>query len=109
MTRFDYFLLFDYLTEPKLTENQNWHVLLSYVNVFHSETDESIDVDIRQKEETPTDYQDVAYAVPDPVPVPAQPEYEAEIQVFAEPAYGSRITQRLPEGTHSGFIKNSSV
>lgn len=74
------------------------------VCVSRSETDESIDVDVRQKDETPTDYQDVA-AVPDPVPVLAQPEIEAEIPVFAEPAYGSRITQRLPEGTHSGFIK----
>jgi hypothetical protein len=77
------------------------------VCVSRSETDESIDVDIRQKE-TPIDYQDVA-AVPDPVPVPAQPEYEAEIPVVAEPVYGSRITQRLPEGTHSGFIKSIAV
>lgn len=71
------------------------------VYVSRSETDDSIDVDIRQ-ETTPIDYQDVA-AVPDPVP--AQPEYYGESQVVDEPAYGSRITQRLPEGTHSGFIK----
>ncbi|XP_045033985.1 bromodomain-containing protein DDB_G0280777 [Daphnia magna] len=60
-----------------------------------AETDDSIDVDIRQ-ETTPIDYQDVA-AVPDPVP--AQPEYYGESQVVDEPAYGSRITQRLPEET----------
>lgn len=74
------------------------------VYVSRSETDDSIDVDIRQKETTPIDYQDVA-AVPDPVPVTVQPEYYGESQVIDEPAYGSRITQRLPEGTHSGFIK----
>lgn len=62
------------------------------VCVSRSETD-----DYRQ---TPQVDQDVAA----PVPSPDQPIYE-DVAVAAQPAYGSRITQRLPEGTHSGFIK----
>ncbi len=62
-----------------------------------SETDDSTDY----RQTTQLD-QDVA--APAPVPALAQPEYDESV-VAAQPAYGSRITQRLPEGTHSGFIK----
>lgn len=66
--------------------------------VSRSETDDSND--FRQ---TPQVDQDVAA----PIAEPEQPTFEDE-EVAAQPAYGSRITQRLPEGTHSGFIKKHS-
>lgn len=83
---------FFWLTEQ--TKKRNEIGMYCCVCVSRSETDDSNDF-----QQTPQVDQDVAV----PVSVADQPTFEEE-EVAAQPAYGSRITQRLPEGTHSGFI-----